>query len=247
MKSRAPIEFLYVQDDDADFLAHQVGGCLGFRPRLLEGHVPNPHSVADTVIKMSCEAPTLLFNGSGYLHNSTLAAIRHLSRERSMNGYSPLSYVHIDGHDDIAPINGNTETYKSFVLGIAALSEGTYILEEGLTGRRNGCYITPAGPEEWGEIFDELPQRDAYLSIDLDVLDFDALKTGEGVFHCFPQQAIGFNLERLLYHIDRVGERTRLRHSDVVGFSREGASESQIGQSVANVTKVAARLIQYLE
>ena len=206
------------------------------------------YRVTDEALYIDPNKPFIVFNGDGYFHNSTLGIVKDLIKKRRQNGQPEISYVHIDGHDDIAPPEpDNFESYKSFVLGIDAFNRGgVHILQEGLTGQQDGGFIQPSGPESWGETTDTLRDPYAYVSIDIDVLDIDALRHGSGIYHLFPQSPIGFDTSRLNANITAINKMAQFVGADIVGFSRSGASEPVISQSYDNIAKLTEKLVEGL-
>lgn len=246
--STGEIGFFYVNDPDAQETARAMERALGIMVLSLgDQQQPRSDRVHDELLNIEPHQPFVVFNGSGYFHNSTLAIVRDLIHKRRAAAMDNISYIHIDGHDDIAPPQpGNHQSFKSFVLGIAEVNDGgVHILKEGLTGERDGGFIIPAGPEAWGEVTHTSRDPYAYLSIDLDVLDINALEQGKGVYHLFPQAPIGFDVPRLVANIDAVGEIACLVGADIVGFSREGATEAATRQSLDNIARITENLITH--
>lgn len=189
------------------------------------------------------ERKFLVFNGDGYQHHLTRDIVRNLKLERNDRGMRTFSYVHIDAHDDITPESeGDDNSHSSFVLGIKKdIGKKVFILEEGLTGERNlkPNFFTVKGPEEWGFKTDRIFDRDVYLNIDLDVLDW-----GSGIHHLFPQKPIGFNMERLIWNIEKIAKRHKIIGVDLTGFSKKGATEKQVEESLENIAKISGKFIE---
>lgn len=184
------VDYFYTNCKDAMQTAEAIEERLGIVTSPLgDTRTLDSYRVTDEALYIDPNKPFIVFNGDGYFHNSTLGIVKDLIKKRRQNGQPEISYVHIDGHDDIAPPEpDNFESYKSFVLGIDAFNRGgVHILQEGLTGQQDGGFIQPSGPESWGETTDTLRDPYAYVSIDIDVLDIDALRHGSGIYHLFPQ------------------------------------------------------------
>lgn len=246
--SRKDLDFFYVNDLDAQNTAAAMEDRLGIAVQPLgDTRKPNPYEIHDETLNIDPDTPFIVFNGSGYFHNTTLAIFKDAVRKRRAAAKPEISYIHIDGHDDIAPPTpGNHEAYKSFVLGIDKVNDGgVYILQEGLTGEKDSGFIQPAGPETWGDITHTFRDAHSYLSIDLDVLDIDALNQGEGIHHLFPQSPIGFDMSRLEANIDIIGSQSNIIGADLVGFSTKGATPQIIEQSYDNIARTTERIIKY--
>jgi arginase family enzyme len=188
----------------------------------------------------------MIFNGDGYMHHFTRSILKELITERKSHGLPPISYVHIDGHDDMAAMNdGDDFSYKSFVLGIVKDNGGgVYLLEEGLTGERKSdiSFLVPIlDSASWGISTKRLRDKNIYVSADLDVLDFNA-----GVNHLFPQTPIGFNVERLIDRLKKIGKKYNVVAADMVGFSSRNATERVVKESLDNIAKITTTFMEIL-
>ncbi len=172
------VDFFHLDSEDAKFVASGMEKRLSVKVKQLD---------LDSS-QIDPRKPFIIYNGDGYLHNLTRKILRELSCKRRMMQLPPFSYLHIDGHDDLDSIDGDNNTYKSFVQGIVddQSSDGVYFLEEGLIGARRGqpTLLTPKIGLHRLDL-DEFPegakQNDVYVSIDFDVLD-----KGAGINHLFP-------------------------------------------------------------
>lgn len=232
------VDFFHLDSECAKFVASQIRNRLriNVRPLTLDCGVINP------------QKPFIIYNGDGYQHHLTRRIVRELSSKRRMIQLPPFSYLHIDGHDDLDSINGDNNTYRSFVQGIMGdqCCNGVYFLEEGLTGTRRNhpVLLTPKiEPRrlDWNEDLREAKQNEAYASIDFDVLD-----EGAGIHHLFPQSPIGFGMHRLLWNIETLGRKYKFIGVDLVGFSTKGASKKYLEASLDNIARVTRSMCQIL-
>jgi len=223
------VDFFHLDSEDAKLVASEIRKRLhmNVRPLNLDCSPINP------------QKPFIIYNGDGYLHHLTRRIVKKLSIKRRMIQLPPFSYLHIDGHDDLDSINGDEDTYRSFVQGIMLdrSCDGVYFLEEGLTGtrRNNPSLLTPKiglHRLDWNES-SEAKQNEVYVSIDLDVLD-----KGAGIHHLFPQSPIGFDMHRLLWNIKTLGRRYKFIGVDLVGFSTKGTSREYLEMSLDNIALV---------
>ncbi|GEM_PF-5140618 len=227
---RIDVDFFHLNSEDAKFVASGIKKRLRVDIRLLNldcSHI-NPRR------------PFIVFNGDGYLHHLTRRIVRELSNKRRAIQLPSFSYLHIDGHDDLDLIDGNNNTHRSFVQGIVddQSSDGVYLLEEGLTGKRRSypALLTPKIEShrlDWNKDPEDAKQNEVYVSIDLDVLD-----KGSGIHHLFPQSPIGFDMSRLLWNIHSLGQKYRFIGIDLVGFSTKGASKEYLETSLDNIARV---------
>ena len=244
------VDFFYTNCSDAKTTAQAVGERLGVdvAPLSDSSVALNPYALNHGNLAINPHKPFIIFNGDGYFHNSTLSVFKDLLEKRRGSSQTEISYIHVDGHDDIAPPSPeNFEAYKSFVLGIDALNEGgVHILREGLTGEVDSGFISPDGPETWGKMTDTLRDKHAYVSVDIDVLDINALEHGEGIHHLFPQSPIGFDMLRLESSVKTLGQMACFVGADIVGFSSKGATAEETRQSYDNIARLAKCMIDHM-
>lgn len=232
------VDFFHLDSEDAKFVAFGIRKRLriNVRPLNLDCSQINP------------QKPFIIYNGDGYLHHLTRRIVRELSSKRRMFQLPPFSYLHIDGHDDLDSVDGDDNTYRSFVQGIVGdqSCDGVYFLEEGLTGtkRNHPALLTPKielHRLDWNGDPEKAKQNKVYVSIDFDVLD-----EGKGIHHLFPQSPISFDMYRLLWNIKTLGQRYKFIGVDLVGFSAKGASKEYLETSLDNIARVTKSLCEVL-
>ena len=212
------VDFFHLDSEDAKLVAFETRKRLhiNVRPLNLDCSPINP------------QKPFIIYNGDGYLHHLTRRIVKELSSKRRTIQLPPFSYLHIDGHDDLDSINGDNNTFRSFVQGIMGdqSCDGVYFLEEGLTGKRrnNPTLLTP--------------------KIELNRLD--VLDKGAGIHHLFPQSPIGFDIYRLLWNLETLGQRYKFIGVDLVGFSTKGTSREYLEMSLDNIALVTRSLCKVL-
>ena len=232
------VDFFHLDSEDAKLVAFETRKRLhiNVRPLNLDCSPINP------------QKPFIIYNGDGYLHHLTRRIVKELSSKRRTIQLPPFSYLHIDGHDDLDSINGDNNTFRSFVQGIMGdqSCDGVYFLEEGLTGKRrnNPTLLTPKielNRLDWSEDPEGVKQDEVYVSVDFDVLD-----KGAGIHHLFPQSPIGFDIYRLLWNLETLGQRYKFIGVDLVGFSTKGTSREYLEMSLDNIALVTRSLCKVL-
>lgn len=229
------IDFFYLNNEGARDVASAMESRMGITPVPLKFNEPYINS----------DKKFIVFNGDGYQHHLTRKIVADLFLKRGLAEMPPFSYIHIDGHDDIAPeFDGDDNSSSSFVLGIKKdIGKKVFLLEEGLTGESSlrPQYITVKGPEEWGFKTDRIKDKDVYVSIDLDVLDF-----GAGIHHLFPQKPIGFTIKRLIWNLNKIARRNNIIGADLVGFSPKGARAIEVEMSLNNIALITKKLVDLM-
>ncbi len=227
---RNEVDFFHLDSEDAKFVASGIKKRLPVEVKLLD---------LDSS-QIDPRKPFIVYNGDGYSHHLTRRMVRQLSNKRRAIHLPPFSYLHIDGHDDLDSVDGDNNTYRSFVQGIVddQSSDGVYLLEEGLIGTRRdqpGLLTPKIGLHrlDWNEDPEEAKRNAVYVSVDFDVLD-----QGAGINHLFPQSPIGFDMPRLLWNINSLGQKYKFIGVDMVGFSAKGASKEYLEVSLDNIARV---------
>jgi len=235
------VDFFHLDSEDAQFIA------VGLRKRL---GISCKELVLGEYLDMDPHRPFVIYNGNGYQHQHTRRILQDLHGKRSRSGLPLFSYVHIDGHDDMASMyDGDNDSYKSFVVGVLEdkTVDGVFFLEEGLARRRRDKphFFTPEiGPDllDWGGPVESPKHNLVYVSVDFDVLD-----EGAGINHLFPHARKEFNMARLLWNIEELGESCRFVGTDFVGFSRQGASKDYVETSLDNIARVTEITVNALK
>ncbi len=233
------IDFFHLDSEDAKLTSYEMEKRLGI-------------TVSPLVLGQSSNIDPLkgfvVFNGDGYLHHYTRRVVKDLLDKRRRYNLPAFSYVHIDGHDDMAALyEGDDDSYKSFVLGIIKDTDGhIFFLEEGLTGERSKSirFLTPhPNPAilDWGPAILKLQRKHAYVSIDFDVLD-----PGAGIHHLFPQSPTGFDMPRLTWNLEQLGRDYSFVGVDMVGFSTKGASTKYVNESLENIARVTDTIVNMM-